>query len=338
MGFIKKSKKAYIVELILNKGYETLFNKIIWDTLKPLEKEGLIRLTGTSYIPIEVMDRMATDIIFYPLIIDTTTGKKIAEIGPGKKKRDKVESEKEKIKTILRKALPVFGFPFGFADLAYGNLNIAPIRSKPERTYETYKKQITAEGAHIPYLIEVDSRTKRKGLIKSLNEFGKASGLYKLLDVKQLGTPKGNRFELLIEINGPVRNIVDVGYGVSQALPIVVESLKCPDGAIMTLQQPEVHLHPEAQAALGTLLVNLARERKKTFVLETHSDFILDRIRIEISKGSITAEDVSILFLELKNNTTKINKLRLDEKGNIIRPPASYRDFFLKEAHALLSK
>ncbi len=333
MDFERKHKITYEADLILDRKEEPLFKEINWGTLKQIEKRALIKFTSTSSMPIEVFERMTPDILFYPLIMERTNDKK-----PKQKSTEKKEAEKEEVKKILRESLPIFDFSLEFPDLAQGNLHIAPIRSKPERTYETYKKVITAEGTHIPFLIEVDSRTRRRELIKALNEFGKASGLYKLLDVKQLGSPSGNRFELLIKINGPGRNIVDVGYGVSQALPVVVESLKCPDGAIMTLQQPEVHLHPEAQAALGTLIVNLAREGKKTFVLETHSDFIVDRIRIEISKGSIRAEDVSILFLELKHNATKINKLRLDEKGNIIRPTASYRDFFLKEAHALLKK
>ncbi|MGD8719909.1 MAG: AAA family ATPase [Candidatus Zixiibacteriota bacterium] len=327
MAIRRNSADKFTVEFHFSKDGTNIYDKLAWNNIANPEKRKLKRFSHTFDVPIETFNMMTPDALLYPII----TGS-LEDI-----KREKSEKEIQTINKI-KDNLPVFGFPFEFPQLASGTLNVAPIRSKPERTYETYKKKVTSEGTHIPFLIEADSRTKKTLLINALNEFGKTSGLYTLLDVKQLGSPKGNRFELMVSINGPGRNIVDVGYGVSQVLPVIVEALQCPDGAIMTLQQPEVHLHPEAQAAIGTLLAVIAGDRDKAFVIETHSDFIVDRIRIEISKGNIKPDDVSVLFLDLKDDSAAVNRLRLNEKGTFVRQPASYRDFFLREAHDLLRK
>src|SRR5881396_1662040 len=75
-------------------------------------------------------------------------------------------------------------------------------------------------------------------------------------------------------------NLVDVGYGVSQALPILVDTLQRPAAdEVFLLQQPEVHLHPRAQAELGSFFVSQAG-KKRRFVIETHSDYLVDRVRM----------------------------------------------------------
>ena len=80
---------------------------------------------------------------------------------------------------------------------------------------------------------------------------------------------------------GPCATLIDVGYGVSQAIPVLTELLREDCSPILLLQQPEVHLHPSAQAALGSLFCNLAGP-KRQLVVETHSDHLLDRVRMEI--------------------------------------------------------
>ena len=152
-----------------------------------------------------------------------------------------------------------------------------------------------------------------------------------------MGRSPSDPFQLRIKANGPDANLVDVGYGVSQSLPIVVDSVLSPKEQILVVQQPEVHLHPKAQAALGSFFVEQVKE-KKNFVIETHSDYLLDRIRMEVAKKNIKPEDVQIVYLERQGLDVKVHSLSLDDLGNITNAPPGYRAFFLEEEMRLLSR
>ena len=133
-----------------------------------------------------------------------------------------------------------------------------------------------------------------------------------------------------------MRNVIDVGYGVSQVLPLVVDILSRADyHDRFLIQQPEVHLHPKAQAELGSFFAQQIRRNMK-FMIETHSDYLVDRIRIEIPKGTVSHEDVSLLYFERTKSGSKIHNIELDEAGNITNAPPGYRQFFLDEARELL--
>ena len=134
-----------------------------------------------------------------------------------------------------------------------------------------------------------------------------------------------------------------MGYGVSQVLPVITELLR-PDTwnpfselSIFLLQQPEVHLHPSAQAALGSLFCQLAGPERQ-LVVETHSDHLLDRVRMDVrdDKASLKPDDVSVLFFERGELDVHIHSLRLDDIGNVLDAPPSYRQFFMEETRRSL--
>ena len=134
--------------------------------------------------------------------------------------------------------------------------------------------------------------------------------------------------------------MIDVGYGVSQVLPVITELLRGDAPPVFLLQQPEVHLHPSAQAALGSLFCQIASP-KRQLVVETHSDHMLKRIRMDVrdGKAALKPEDVSILFFERGDLDVRIHSLRLDREGNVLDAPDSYGRFFLEEtARSLWSK
>ncbi len=103
--------------------------------------------------------------------------------------------------------------------------------------------------------------------------FGEQAGLFKKVDIKKLGDSLADPFQIMVTTNGIPANLIDVGYGVSQALPVVVQSMLAAKEQMLLLQQPEVHLHPKAQAALGSFFVDLVASGNKEFVVETHSDY-----------------------------------------------------------------
>ncbi len=218
---------------------------------------------------------------------------------------------------------------------------LAPLRTRPRRTYDELNEEFKPEGDHIPLVLSRllnDKQRKYGKELEALMKYGKASGLFEKIDVKRLGKQPSDPFQVRVKTKGPDANLIDVGYGVSQSLPIVIDSITAPNKEVLLVQQPEVHLHPKAQAALGTFFTEMAESTSKQFIIETHSDFLIDRIRIEVAAKTIPASKIQLLFLERKGLDVKVHELNLDELGNITNAPASYRAFFLEEEMRLLSR
>jgi predicted ATPase len=224
----------------------------------------------------------------------------------------------------------------GRATEASQSLSFAPIRTKPKRTYDQVVEDFVPEGEHIPFVLSsvLASSSGRA----ALEEYGRESGLFSHVEVKRLGKSPSDPVQVMVANAGRPANLIDVGYGVSQALPLVVQGILASPGTLMLLQQPEVHLHPRAQAALGSFFVTLHTTGGKDFVVETHSDYIVDRVRQEVAKGTVASADVLILYFENDGSSTTIHPISLDDLGNVQNAPPSYRDFFLHEEIELLSR
>ena len=225
----------------------------------------------------------------------------------------------------------------------------SPIRSQPKRTYDPAREFNDPEGSDIPMLLLRLAVTKKEvweKLKQQLIEFGMSSGLFQDIRIKNFGGSLGGPFQLQFKVNGPTKNIVDVDYGISQILPLLVQVLypsiiqyfesKPIPPSYSLLQQPEVHLHPRAQAEFTTLLTKLKQQSNQSFIVETHNDYMIDRARIEIRKGNIKPEDVSLIYFEPKRNIVKTHNIGFDEMGNLIDVPKDYREFFLKETDRLM--
>ena len=216
---------------------------------------------------------------------------------------------------------------------------VAPLRSKPKRTYDPVKETASPEGEHIPMLMMRLDRTDKGGWSKlhdDLVSFGKASGMFSDIAVKRHGRQMSDPFQLQVKVRAGSRaNIMDVGYGVSQSLPILVD-VRSQGECIFLMQQPEVHLHPRAQAELASLFVESYRKNNNHFMIETHSDYIIDRVRILVKNRIIEPDDVSILYFAPERNAVKIHNIGLDDNGDLLDVPGGYRDFFIRESDRLL--
>ena len=216
----------------------------------------------------------------------------------------------------------------------------APVRSKPRRTYDPSQTAHDSEGKTIPTYLSTaffEDKKSWKKLKEELESFGQEAGLFDEIAVKPLGKRGSEPFQMQVRKRapramGPMRNLIDVGYGVSQVLPVITELFRDSETPMFLLQQPEVHLHPSAQAALGSLFCRIANRRRQ-LVIETHSDHLLDRVRMDVrdGRGKLKPDDVSILFFERGNLDVRIHSLRLDGEGNVLNAPPSYRRFFMEE-------
>ena len=215
----------------------------------------------------------------------------------------------------------------------------APIRTSPQRTYDPVTEVRDPEGSHIPMMLQ---RLLGNGDVPDfrdrLEEFGEASKLYSSLRVRKLGRTGSDPFQIEVKqpVGGQARNLMDVGYGVSQAIPIIADCVSAEPESTLLIQQPEVHLHPRAQAAMGSFFGQLAASGRNRLVVETHSDYLLDRVRIDVQEEKINCGDVMILYFEQDRHGVNIHPIELDGAGNLVNVPDGYRRFFLDEQRRFL--
>ena len=318
----------------------------------------LFRITtpnGSWNVKIPEMLREGSDLPFRTSMLDfdDILMRNRRELRRGKVEFRPVSGTKQvtsKDKSIISKML--FGGFAVFGGQIYGRKRwrerpfaSAPVRSKPRRIYDLSNLEQDPDGHNIPmYLADIRVRYPDRWdrLKEQLEEFGSDAGLFDEIGIKPLGEKGGAGFLVQVRrfsgphsrvLKGPQRNLIDVGYGVSQILPIATELLRRDKSTVFLLQQPEVHLHPSAQAALGSLFCRAVGERKHQLVVETHSDYLLDRVRMLIRhrKTKLKPADVSILFFEREDLGVRIHSLRLDEQGKVQDAPEGYRRFFMEE-------
>lgn len=214
----------------------------------------------------------------------------------------------------------------------------APSLVAPLKVYNLVQLVFTAKGEHFASVLRdiIEGRD-----VKSiLNRFGADSGLFEDINVKNLETISEDAFEIQITINENKLNIVNVGYGVSQILPFILEAIARPDNTLLIVQQPETHLHPKAQAAVGEFIFKSNQSDHQKFILETHSDYIIDRYRIRLHKAFKKQEEYEsgqVVFFKRDNNGNNVQFIDINPDGSYSdNQPDEFRDFFLKEQLSLL--
>ncbi|HZR64680.1 MAG TPA: AAA family ATPase [Terriglobales bacterium] len=216
---------------------------------------------------------------------------------------------------------------------------VAPIRTKPKRTYDELMLQFSPEGSHTPYLIRrmLHTKTAAAKFREIVERVGVASGLFEGVRIRSFGRGATAPFEVDIVLDGKALNLSTVGYGVSQSLPVLVEVLARHKGSWFAIQQPEVHLHPRAQAALGDLFFEMAVTEQKYFLIETHSDFTIDRFRMNYRTKRSSKPDSQVLYFERVNKQNTVSPLPIGSSGELsANQPEGYRNFFIKEELRLL--
>jgi len=118
--------------------------------------------------------------------------------------------------------------------------------------------------------------------------------------------------------------ITDVGFGVSQILPVLVLCYYVPEGSIILLEQPEIHLHPSVQADLADILVDVVMNRNVQIIVESHSEHLLRRLQRRIAEEVIPSDKVNLYFCRMENGASQIEKLQLDDDGYINNWPPNF--------------
>ena len=109
----------------------------------------------------------------------------------------------------------------------------------------------------------------------------------------------------------------DVGFGIGQLLPIIVQGLT-EENRVICVEQPEIHLHPVLQGHLGDYFIDSSMNHENQWIIETHSESLMLRLQRRIREGSIKNTDVCVLYVSTKNNGAEVQELRLDNDGDFI--------------------
>lgn len=212
-----------------------------------------------------------------------------------------------------------------------GRLHSGPVRGLPERFYNLDRK-IRASGTHFASMWHDMTEAREKISMEAVKKFGRDSSLFENISVDKVSKKVPNS-PLMVTVTKQGRSFLlgQVGVGVSQVIPIVVESAfhsDEPDGHIILLQQPELHLHPVAQAALGEFIYSMAKGGLR-YVIETHSDYLMDRFRANMREDK-SIGSATILFCENTSEGNSAYPIEVSD-GEIINPPENYKDFFVNE-------
>lgn len=165
-----------------------------------------------------------------------------------------------------------------------------------------------------------------------LNEMGNKLNLWRNITIRS--RPEDGRYEVLVKTASDWQRLADVGYGIHSVLPLLVAISGKNHRTTFLLQQPETHLHPSTQANLAQIMA----ESEHNFLIETHSDHIVDRFRICVMNGVLRPDELSIAYFALNpgGKSSQIHNLGIDAEGNLSNAPSGYRSFFMDEAKRLL--
>jgi predicted ATPase len=209
---------------------------------------------------------------------------------------------------------------------------IGAFRLSPERTY--YQKTRTnlkvnqyGDGTFDQILQwENQSSKARDELNAGLRSLGIASEI-------SIDTLAGGRYEVRVVPNGATfsSSLCDVGFGVSQFLPIIVADLQLSADSILAISQPEIHLHPSVQANMANYFNDRLKKVKRQYILETHSEYMLNRFRLLISEGKLKEEAVKVYFFETEAEGSKVYPITFRKNGQIDGAPKSFFETYMMD-------
>ncbi len=219
---------------------------------------------------------------------------------------------------------------------------LEPLRTRTERLYSwtgTVPESVGYFGENaIAAILAASQREISLGYKQRKEPFGKIIAL----KLKQMGlidefkvsriSDQRNEYEVKIRTRGSPDwvDLPDVGFGISQVLPVLVQCFYAPHNSIIIMEQPEIHLHPGAQAALADVMIDMinsredGKERNIQLIIETHSEHFLRRLQRQIAEDKISKDQVSAYFADISKTPAKLEPLQIDEYGNILNWPEGF--------------
>jgi len=216
---------------------------------------------------------------------------------------------------------------------------LGPLRQFPQRSYIVSglaPMDVGTKGERTTEVLWYATRTheQRQEMLQQVNRWLIEFGIALEVHLEQLG--RSSQYQVLfIDPNSKLAvNLADVGFGASQVLPIIVQGFYSRPGSLLLVEQPEIHLHPRAQAVLGDLLVEIAKQGDRRLIVETHSDHVLGRVQRRIAEEKISRSDVAIYYFNPTPEGTQIQEVKLGELGQFEQYPKGFFEEGFQEAVA----
>ncbi len=136
----------------------------------------------------------------------------------------------------------------------------------------------------------------------------------------------GGRFELRVRMQAAnsSSSLIDTGFGVSQFLPVMVADLQLPSGGTLIVSQPEIHLHPSAQANFADYILEESNSRNKRYIIETHSEYLLNRFRLLVTQGKLSPDDIAVYYFTNAGISSKATSIKLQKDGRLKNAPDEF--------------
>ena len=242
-----------------------------------------------------------------------------------------------------------------FEDMINRIYYLGPLREHPKRDYLWKRSPLTDVGARgeqaIEAIIAADAdrvrqnvkwRGRRMVFSAVVAYWLKRMRLVRDFAVAEIA-PGTNRWHAKVTTHteGAEVTLADVGFGISQVLPVIVLLYYVPEDSTVILEQPEIHLHPSAQAELADLIIAVATHpgRRVRVILESHSEHLLLRLQRRMSEQCLSSDDVALYFCRTARQTSVIERLELDEYGRIGNWPENFMgDAFSETAQAEIAR
>jgi predicted ATPase len=200
---------------------------------------------------------------------------------------------------------------------------LGPLRKYPTRIeslVEKSKNYVGREGEGSASILYRDSST-----VKKVNQYMQKLNIpYEVYVVKLDADGAGILGDIialqLVDLrSNVVLSLEDVGFGISQVLPILVQ-LAISESDMVLIEQPELHLHPALQAHFGDLLIDgITPDSKNQFIIETHSEHLLLRLQRRIREGILSSEDIRIYYIDAnKELGSYVQLIEMDDQGEFI--------------------
>ena len=211
---------------------------------------------------------------------------------------------------------------------------LGPLREYPQRIYSWAGGEPQDVGHRGELAIPALLASRKNNSVNQINIEEKVAYWLKelgLIDSFRVAAIAENRqyYEVRVKRspNSSEVLITDVGFGVSQILPVLVLCYYAPEGSTIILEQPEIHLHPSVQSGLADVFIDVIQNREIQIILESHSEHLLHRLqrRIAEEKDGLTKQDISLYFCDMTpEGNSKLTTLEIDDFGNIINWPENF--------------
>lgn len=219
---------------------------------------------------------------------------------------------------------------------------LGPLRVHPRRTYPwagNAPADVGGEGEHtIAAILAAKDHKLSRGPKKRTHPFEvfiaqwlRDLGLIHAFQVKSIAEGR-KEFEVLVQTSpeAALVKLPDVGFGISQVLPTLVQAFYAPPNATVWMEQPEIHLHPQVQANLADVFIGAIKARENgldrnvQLIIESHSEHFLNRLQRRVAEGEISTEDVAVYFCHRKGKAVELEPLRLNLYGEIENWPDNF--------------